>query len=922
MAILSNLLVNGTSRLLGKLYCSDLDVSSDLSINGKLSIPYTGLYIAGKKAIWSNSATDTWLRINYSNFSSGVYFSGSVVRTDGEFQVGSSGTYFKSNSTETRIANLVSPNGNITTLRSGSGTFDNLNVVNTLRSNRWDIQSVANLGGSFYVAPTLNFTASTASLSVTRSSDELTLTINDDSTLISNNLAGIAWTANSLVKVSGTINNVVSGTMNGRITSVPSGNTHVLSIVVPVGVLKDVFPENKTYSSVTFSDLNVMVYQRKVDNYDYRVGIWMNCYDIDNESATIRIYGGNSDDPNVMIGNLHDAQLQDVNGLEPDGWGLFAQNAFLHGHIVANAGKIGGFTLGTESMYSGDNFPNTNNFYLMPTGSQSATYNIAGSGLLNNWVMTSGTTFGVTKAGAMYSTSGKIGGWNITASSLFNGTSAMNSNTAGLYLGTDGIRNYNSSSKYVNIQNGVITAVGANISGVLSAGANSTIGPWTITDTSIYKTNATWGNATAGAAYFGNNGISITDKFKVSAAGAMTAVSGSVGGWNIEGGEIWSTTSTTNPKTDGATVSIVSDASRVDFISIIKHSSDGNSFPFYVTKYGTLHAEQGTIGGWTINTNGLSTKKSWLSPYSFSITSQNSNDEYYWSMSAYKNSTSGKNCLGFGHKETSDYNPAFTFYSDNSMNIEAYPKSWQEGQSVGAYNVNGIEDNDSVSFFSVLRFYRMNTDGGNFGNTYTLGYYSYDQSYNLLYSPSSVYSSSNGYSAIWKFKPNGEFQSINGQIMCKDFSGNVRYVCCAYESNGSRAAAIGTNASNQLSIHGQFGNTSTYSYRLVATTTSDVRLKKNIEDTKITALPVVNAIKIRQFDWKENNEHKSIGFVADELEKLNPELVFGGGYEKDGTLIAKGIDTLELIAYLTKAIQEQQAEIETLKKQLVSLQQK
>lgn len=80
---------------------------------------------------------------------------------------------------------------------------------------------------------------------------------------------------------------------------------------------------------------------------------------------------------------------------------------------------------------------------------------------------------------------------------------------------------------------GVLTCTGATISGKVTA-TTGKIGPWNITSTAIYKTSSTWGSSASGAAYFGNNGISITDKFKVSAAGAMTSTSGDIGNWIID----------------------------------------------------------------------------------------------------------------------------------------------------------------------------------------------------------------------------------------------------------------------------------------------------------------------------------------------------------------------------------------------------
>ena len=52
---------------------------------------------------------------------------------------------------------------------------------------------------------------------------------------------------------------------------------------------------------------------------------------------------------------------------------------------------------------------------------------------------------------------GSIGGWNIGNNSLYNGTNSLDSTTAGLYLGIDGIRSYFSNgNKAINIHDGTI----------------------------------------------------------------------------------------------------------------------------------------------------------------------------------------------------------------------------------------------------------------------------------------------------------------------------------------------------------------------------------------------------------------------------------------------------------------------------------
>ena len=51
-----------------------------------------------------------------------------------------------------------------------------------------------------------------------------------------------------------------------------------------------------------------------------------------------------------------------------------------------------------------------------------------------------GSNFSVDKTGKIKSTSGTIGGFTITPSSIYSGTSSLISDTSGVYLGTDGIR--------------------------------------------------------------------------------------------------------------------------------------------------------------------------------------------------------------------------------------------------------------------------------------------------------------------------------------------------------------------------------------------------------------------------------------------------------------------------------------------------
>ncbi|MGN7885728.1 tail fiber domain-containing protein [Dyadobacter endophyticus] len=95
--------------------------------------------------------------------------------------------------------------------------------------------------------------------------------------------------------------------------------------------------------------------------------------------------------------------------------------------------------------------------------------------------------------------------------------------------------------------------------------------------------------------------------------------------------------------------------------------------------------------------------------------------------------------------------------------------------------------------------------------------------------------------------------------------------------------------------------------------TSDARLKRNISHTK-HGLSTVMALNPVQYEKKNSikdtkYDRHEIGFIAQEVAKVLPSLVTEGK-DADKTL---GVSYTELIPVLTKAIQEQQAQIESLK---------
>ena len=87
--------------------------------------------------------------------------------------------------------------------------------------------------------------------------------------------------------------------------------------------------------------------------------------------------------------------------------------------------------------------------------------------------------------------------------------------------------------------------------------------------------------------------------------------------------------------------------------------------------------------------------------------------------------------------------------------------------------------------------------------------------------------------------------------------------------------------------------------------TSDVRLKENITDA---AEGNVDALQVRQFDWKANGEHQDYGFIAQELESVAPYAVTKGDTEED----MWGVDYSKLVPMLVKEIQDLRVRVQQL----------
>ena len=173
------------------------------------------------------------------------------------------------------------------------------------------------------------------------------------------------------------------------------------------------------------------------------------------------------------------------------------------------------------------------------------------------------------------------------------------------------------SEKKLHFPSGTLEAHNAKLTGTVTAAAGSAFGPWTIADGSIYRTENVFGSSTG--MYFGENGLSVSDRFQVDADGYLTCSGASISGairatsLNVTGASI------TGLTVDAANVTGNLSASRInggilDFNNFSVNHLSANDITTgllsadYIKLGGDMAVydslSSGTVGGWLGYTTG------------------------------------------------------------------------------------------------------------------------------------------------------------------------------------------------------------------------------------------------------------------------------------------------------------------------------
>ena len=548
MAILKDLIVSGSSRLLGKLYTNDIEIGGEINAEGGLHV---GKNTAANANIYLNNklamrGVDTWLRINDTKaFTNGIYFGSSLVRTDGTLQVGSSGSALNVTTSAATIAvpttfsYTANTGGNVglkvngtATIATGNITTANTNTINnatniynkngtietdTIKSNKWEIVSTQNLGGDFFVAPTIMVTNGSTFTISSVSGKTITGTLKDTTNITSANFGGHTWSNNSLIKITGKLTtgstHYILGTCDGKLTAQMNNTANTINFQITCNA--STVPPAGTY---TITDGTVMMYNVGGSN---KVGIYMTCYGTD-KYTYIDIYNGsNGNTPVARLGKLDN--LKDGSGnrikvgdiLTTD-YGLYTSNGFFEGKVVANGGTIAGWTIGDGYITTNSNrttYDNTSYTGMTMTasgigarGSATSYFNLSTGGGL--------TAVGATVTGVITANTGYIGGtsgWTIAAQQLYSGTIGADNS---LHLGTKNLGNNTSvggrsgSDWRLTVgQHFGVTNTGALYCNDIHA-AGGTIAGWHIDTNKIYSGNhSTWDSTNEDGLYLGPDGI-------------------------------------------------------------------------------------------------------------------------------------------------------------------------------------------------------------------------------------------------------------------------------------------------------------------------------------------------------------------------------------------------------------------------------
>lgn len=1052
MAQLNNLIVTGSSRFLNKVYFSNGGTfNGNLNVNnGNINVTNGNLQLYGKVAL---QGYDNWLRINNTMnnsqpFSYGIYCGISALRTDGELQVGGSGSAFKANGSNvtcgvglkankglnvsgtaifnngiaaynaglelyfstpfidfhfdnsnndytSRIiegnkgvlningvtcssSNLAANNVSATNVNVSSrinadaatAIFNNVYVKDELRSTTWAIDNITNLGSTFYVSPCIIFTNPSVYIN-SKSGTTVTLTITDNN-IISSTIGGQTWTSGSKIKLMGRINTSVLGVVNGTMARQLNTTTAKTAyITLNFATTDDCagIEQGKTYSGSAVGDLKMMMYEVNLNvngtTKNRPVGIRMSSYNEDKKSS-IDIYNGTVDDgkPIVRMGYL--GGLPAVNGENPTGYGFYAVgNAFFSGRIVSGSGKIGGFSISDYKLVNDAGNNNVIGLCSTPNKEWAIWTGASKGGDAPFHVGHDGGLYAskATIKGSITATSGRIGNCSIENGCLVLGDTMnyanLNANTYGNYgfkLVADGNNSpwfqfngtpqrdirispvgYDSykcnggewfrikfefastvqattaegygSNTYVDINVGLYgkNTKGESVWYIPNGKRSNSTGSAQSVDTLVQlpsnvRSFSVYVQCRGSGTFSGTLKVRNVSVYRM--MGNDLIVDGAITAAKIKSGEVTSDKIAAN--------AITSD-------KITTNNIEGTN-GWINLRSGTFKYNDGALAwdGSTMKIGGFKISKYKIINDAIGICSTAGQEWAFWAGA----SSGGNAPFRVGHNGS-------LYASNANITGTINASSLTAKQYYKIYDSNGKNERTFVSWSgSMLSFGLVSQNGSNEAEIQILpGSQTVTFNGDIGATQGTIYAGSIDATGSLSVRKTARMDILTFYDYQQDTLPTAsdmiyRRPIASAASNNGRVAFLQGASGNKISIRAQYGK-SDFSSATFTASSSDIRLKEDVKDSSVNALSKIMQMQIREFNWKQTGVHQELGCVADELELIDPLLTTGGGYDDDGTMNIKSIDTLLLSEYAIKGIQElykqnkhQQKRIEYLESQL------
>lgn len=691
----------------------------------------------------------------------------------------------------------------------------------------------------------------------------------------------------------------------------------------------------------------------------------MSSYNEDKKSS-IDIYDGTVDDgkPIVRMGYL--GGLPAVNGENPTGYGFYAVgNAFFSGRIVSGSGKIGGFSISDYKLVNDAGNNNVIGLCSTPNKEWAIWTGASKGGDAPFHVGHDGGLYAskATIKGSITATSGKIGNCSIENGRLVLGDTMnyanLNANTYGNYgfkLVADGNNNPWFQFNDTPQRDILISPVGYNsykcnggewfriefeFSSTVQATTAETYGSNTYVNINVGLYGINTSGSSCGFIPVGARGNSTGSVQKVSTAIQLDSSvrsfsvfvqcqgSGTFSGtlkirnvsvYRMMGNELIVDGAITAAKIKSGEVTSDKIAANAITSDKITTNNIAGTNGWINLRSGTFKYNDGALAwdGSTMTIGGFKISKYKITNDAIGICSTAGQEWAFWAGA----SSGGNAPFRVGHNGS-------LYASNANITGTINASSLTAKQYYKIYDSNGKNERTFVSWSgSMLSFGLVSQNGSNEAEIQILpGSQTVTFNGDIGATQGTIYAGSIDATGSLSVRKTARMDILTFYDYQQDTLPTAsdmiyRRPIASAASNNGRVAFLQGVSGNKISIRAQYGK-SDFSSATFTASSSDIRLKEDVKDSSVNALSKIMQMQIREFNWKQTGVHQELGCVADELELIDPLLTTGGGYDDDGTMNIKSIDTLLLSEYAIKGIQElykqnkhQQKRIEYLESQL------